>query len=143
MMPRLYRDGMLVAGDAAALVIGTGLILEGANLAVTSGVKAAETVIKAKEKGDYSASSLAAYETSLKATAVLQDLSTFGRAPHFLENERIYSTYPDMACDFAHKLFTNDGKPRKKLFPLLRESMKGKTTLWQVAIDLIRGGKAL
>jgi len=143
MMPKLYSDGMLVAGDAAALVIGTGLILEGANLAVTSGVKAAETVIKAKEKGDYSASSLAAYETLLKATSELKDLNTFGKAPHFLENERIYSTYPDMACDFAHTLFTSNGKPRTKLFPLLRKSMKGKTTFWQVAIDLIRGGQAL
>jgi electron transfer flavoprotein-quinone oxidoreductase len=143
MMPKLYSDGMLVAGDAAALVIGTGLILEGANLAIASGVEAARTIIKAKEKGDYSAASLAAYEASLRNSYVLKDLNTFSKAPHFLENKRIYSTYPELACDFAHRLFTSDGKPRKQVFQLLRDSMKGKVSLGQIALDLIRGRGAL
>jgi len=38
MMPRLFSDGVLVVGDAAALVLGTGLILEGANFSVASGI---------------------------------------------------------------------------------------------------------
>ena len=118
MMPRLYDDGILVAGDAAALVIGTGLILEGANLAVASGIKAAETIIKAKERNDFSSASLAAYEAALKDSFVLKDLNTFRKAPHFLENERIYSTYPALACDFARKLFKSDGAPRTNTFRL-------------------------
>jgi electron transfer flavoprotein-quinone oxidoreductase len=143
MMPKLYGDGMLVAGDAAGLVLVTGLILEGANLAITSGVEAAKAVIKAKEKGDFSVSSLAAYEKSLKETFVLKDLNTFNKAPHFLENERVYTNYSDLACELMHKIRSSNGKPRKRLIPLVMESMKGKATLLQTAIDLMRGGRAL
>ena len=143
MMPRLYGDGVLVAGDAAALVIGTGLILEGANLAVASGVMAAQTIIEAKGKSDFSAASLARYEALLKESFVLKDLNTFKNAPHYLENERIYTTYPDLACHVAHELFTSDGKPRRKTFSALRGSVKGKVTPWQIMTDLIRGGRAL
>lgn len=143
MMPTLYTDGFLVAGDAAAFVVGTGLILEGANFAVASGEAAAETVIRAKEKDNFSASSLAYYQELLKQSFVLKDLRTFRKAPHFLENPRIYSTYPEFACDLAERIFTNDGKPRKRVWQLLRETMKGRISLAQIASDLIKGKGAL
>jgi electron transfer flavoprotein-quinone oxidoreductase len=143
MMPKLYTDGFLVAGDAAAFVIGTGLILEGANFAVTSGIAAADTVIRAKQKGDFSANSLAYYRKLLENSYVLKDLRTFKKAPHFLENTRIYTTYPELACNFVEKIFTSDGQPRKRAWQLLKETMKGKVTLWQMARDLIRGKEAI
>ncbi len=143
MMPKLYDDGILVAGDSAALVIGTGLILEGANLAIESGIKAAETIIKAKERGDFSANTLVSYQTALKESFVLKDLETFKRAPHFLENERIYNNYAEFACDAAHRVFASDGKPRKNTFNLLKEALKGKATLLQMAGDALKGRRAL
>lgn len=143
MMPRLCRDGLLVAGDAAALVVGTGLILEGANFAVASGVAAAETVVRAKEKGDFSAKSLKYYQELLEQSFVLKDMKTFRKASHFLENPRIYSLYPDLVCDLARKLLTNEGKPRKKTWQVIRESMKGRISLRQMAWDLMRGKGAI
>jgi len=143
MMPRLYTDGLLVTGDAAALVLGTGLILEGANFAVASGVAAAETTIKAKQTGDFSARSLAHYRELLEQSFVLKDLKTFSKAPHFMEKPRIYTTYPELACNLAERLFTSDGKPRKKAWQLLREASKGKISLWQIALDLMQGKEAI
>jgi electron transfer flavoprotein-quinone oxidoreductase len=143
MMPRLYRDGLLVAGDAAAFVVGTGLILEGANFAVASGVAAAETVVRAKQKEDFSANTLAYYQELLEQIFVLKDLKTFRKAPHFLENPRIYNLYPELACDLALKLFTNDGKPRKRSWQLLRETMEGRISLWQMACDLMQARGAI
>ena len=143
MMPRLYTDGLLVAGDAAALVVGTGLILEGANFAVASGVAAAETVIKAKQEGDFSANSLAYYQELLEQSFVLKDLKTYKEAPYFLENPRIYTTYPELACSLAEKLFTSDGQPRKRAWQLLKETTKGEISLWQLARDLMRGRKSV
>jgi electron transfer flavoprotein-quinone oxidoreductase len=143
MMPRLYRDGLIVAGDAAALVLGTGLVLEGANFAVTSGLAAAEAVIRARQNGDFSAKSLAYYHELLKKSFVLKDLTTFKNATHFLENRRIYSTYPELACNLAERVFSNDGKPRNKMWQLLRESMKGRVSLWQMACDLFQTKKAI
>jgi electron transfer flavoprotein-quinone oxidoreductase len=143
MMPGLYTDGFLVAGDAAAFVVGTGLILEGANFAMASGIAAAEAVIKAKEKNDFSANSLAYYQQILESNFVLKDLKTFKKAPHFLETQRIYTTYPEFVCDLFEKMFTTDGKPRKKLWPLLNESMKGRVSLMQLASDLWKAKEAI
>jgi electron transfer flavoprotein-quinone oxidoreductase len=143
MMPRLYTDGLLVAGDAAAFVIGTGLILEGANFAVASGVAAAEAVARAKKKGDFSAKSLACYQELLEQSFVLKDLKTFRQAHRFLENPRIYGTYPKLVCDFAEKLFTSNGQPKKRAWQLLREAMKGKVSLWRIARDLMQGKGAV
>jgi len=139
MMPTLYTDGLLVAGDAAAFVVGTGLILEGANFAITSGVSAAETVIRAKERDDFSAQSLAYYQQLLEQNYVLKDLKTYRKAPRFLQNPRIYSSYPEFVCDLAERIFTNDGKPRKRTWQLLREAMKGRVSFRQVASDVIKG----
>jgi electron transfer flavoprotein-quinone oxidoreductase len=138
MMPTLYTDGMLVAGDAAGLTLTTGLVLEGANFALASGKTAAETVIRAKKTGDFSKQSLAYYPELLKESFVLKDLETYKKAPLLLENPRFYSHYPEMACELAEKIFTNDGKPRKKLWEMFRESQKGRISLWQMLRDLLR-----
>ena len=144
MMPsRLYADGFLVAGDAAALVLGTGLALEGANFAVASGMAAARTVIKAKKESDFSAKSLSFYQELLEKDFVMQDLKTHQRAPHFLENTRIYNAYPKLACDLADRVFTSDGSPRKRTWELLTEEMKGNISFWQIARDLMQARKAL
>jgi len=67
MMPKLYADGIVVAGDAAAMVIGTGLILEGANLAMAAGAAAGETLIRAKKRGITAPLRSATTRGSLKA----------------------------------------------------------------------------
>ncbi|MBW2038452.1 MAG: FAD-dependent oxidoreductase [Deltaproteobacteria bacterium] len=143
MMPTLYTDGFLVAGDAASFVVGTGLILEGANFAVASGISAAETAIRAKKKGDFSAKTLSHYRELLEQNFVLKDLKTYRKAHHFLANPRIYSSYPELACNLAERIFTNDGKPRKKTWQLLRGAMKGRVAFGQIACDLIRGKGAI
>jgi len=143
MMPRLFSDGVLVVGDAAALVLGTGLILEGANFSVASGIAAAKTVIQAKEKGDFSQAALQHYQKLLQGEGTLRDFETFRRAPEFLESERIYAVYPQWACGLARKIFTNDGKPRRNTFQVLRESMKGKVTLGNLISDALKARKAI
>ncbi len=143
MMPHLFSDGVLVVGDAASLVLGTGLILEGANFAVASGVAAAKAIIQAKEKGDFSKASLQRYEGLLREEGILEDFHTFSRAPQFLENERIYALYPQWLCELARKIFTNDGRPRRNTFQVLRESMKGKLTVRELISDALKARKAI
>jgi electron transfer flavoprotein-quinone oxidoreductase len=143
MMPRLYADGLLITGDAAALVLGTGFILEGANLAMASGVAAGEAIVQARKKGDFSQGTLKHYEDLLKEQFVLKDLHTFREAPEFLENERIYQAYPQWACETARKIFQNDGKPRPPTFQILKETMKGRFTLWDLFTDAWNARKAI
>lgn len=137
--PALFTDGFLAAGDAAAFILATGLTLEGANFAVASGLAAAETVIQAKQKEDFSLKSLAFYTERLNQSFVLKDLNTFKNAPRFLANPRIYSLYPELVCELAEKIFTNDGKPKKKLWKHWKEiQRKKRLSLRQLALDLIR-----
>ncbi len=110
-MPPLYTDGFLVAGDAAQMV--NPAFREGSNMAMTAGKLAAETVIEAKKKGDYSAATLKAYQDKLKASYVWPDLdetkdleANIEASPDFLK------FYPQLACDLAHLRFTVDGRPK-------------------------------
>ena len=114
----------------------TGLALEGANLAVASGIAAAETVIAAKKGENFSATSLAAYQDKLEESFVLKDMEAFKKAPEFLENPRIYREYPEIACDLAKKIFTNDGKPREKMIDLLKQATKDRVSFLQIMRDL-------
>ena len=54
MMPQLTGDGMLVAGDAAALCLAAGIWLEGVNFAMASGIAAGEATLEALAAGDTS-----------------------------------------------------------------------------------------
>lgn len=108
----------MLAGDAAGFVLNSGLNLEGANLAITSGRLAAETVVQAYLDGDLSAQSLGRYRTALEGSHVLSDLHTFKGAHSFLANNRIYATYPQTVASFIEEVITVDGSPKRRLHAL-------------------------
>ncbi len=54
--PRLYAEGVLLVGDAAGFC--DGFTLKGVHMALKSGVLAAETLVEALEKDDFSAATL-------------------------------------------------------------------------------------
>ena len=83
------------------------------------------------------------YEQRLKSNFVIKDLETFRRAPHFLENPRIYNAYLELACGLMGSIFHSDGKPRRNTLEVVMESMKGKVSLWQIAADAMKARKAL
>ncbi|MDY6910948.1 MAG: FAD-dependent oxidoreductase [Chloroflexota bacterium] len=141
MMPRLFSDGIMVVGDAAGMVLTTGLALEGTNFAMKSGAIAAEVVKKAKEVGNYSAATLRQYETLLSDGFVLKDLNTFKGSPAFMENPRIYGVYPEIASRLFERIYASDGTPRKKIWQMAREEMKGRVSMWQLIKDGIQGIK--
>jgi electron transfer flavoprotein-quinone oxidoreductase len=114
-VPRLYSDGILVAGDAAGFALNTGLTVRGMEFAIASGVLAARAIIAATKRNDYSSQSLAEYETLLKNSFVLKDLNTFKHAPSFLDNPRLMTLYPEFACDLMEKMMFIGDQPKKKL----------------------------
>lgn len=71
MIPELYGDGVLVAGDAAALCANLGFTLRGMDLAIESGRLAAEAALAAKARNDYSAKSLSDYQAALESSFVM------------------------------------------------------------------------
>ena len=71
---RLYDSGVLVLGDAAGLVANYGFVVRGMDLAVESGILAAQTVLAARETGDFSAESLSSYQQAVENSFIAKDL---------------------------------------------------------------------
>src|SRR5207245_2774856 len=66
MLTRPYTGGMLVAGDAAGHLLNNGYTFRGVDMAIVSGVAAAQTILEARKRKDNSARSLQAYEWKLR-----------------------------------------------------------------------------
>lgn len=114
MMPELSADGLLVAGDAAAMCLAAGIWLEGVNFAIAAGMAAAEAAVEGLAAGDTSKAGLAGYQRRLEASFVLQDHKKLRRAPNFVLSERVQQHYPKLVCDLVEELFTVRN-PRHKL----------------------------
>ena len=120
MMPTLFADGMLVAGDAAAMCLAAGLWLEGVNYAMGSGLAAAEAGILALAADDFSAQRLHAYQELLENSWVMIDHRKVRRAAHFLLSERVQERYPRLACDLFEQLYTVENpKPKRGALKIL------------------------
>ena len=98
---------------------------------------------KAKESGNFSQNGLAYYKKLLEQGFVLSTLQAFRHAPGFLANRRIYDVYPSIICGVLGRIYKSDDKPRRKPLSLIRAEMKGKISLWSLAKDAWRGGRAL
>jgi electron transfer flavoprotein-quinone oxidoreductase len=142
-VPQLYGNGVMIAGDAAGFV-NMSLYKEGTNHAMESGRAAAETAAEAKERGDFSAASLAAYRGKLEAGTVLKDLKTYSAVPHIMEETPdLFLRYPEKAVQFMLDLFTVDGRPKTELKKwAFRRFLKG-LPVFRFARDAFRARKLM
>jgi electron transfer flavoprotein-quinone oxidoreductase len=99
MTRRLFGDGVVLCGDAAGLVISGAMILEGMNLAVGSGIAAADACSSALRRNDFSARSLSEYRERLKKGFVFDNVERFKGFRGLLSENRFYDDYPSAAVD--------------------------------------------
>ncbi len=142
-VPKLYSNGVLLGGDAAGLCYTNGLNLEGMNLAMASGFHAAETVLDAFQKNDFSAKQLGQYQSRLEDSFVLRDMKTYERSMDFMRNDRLFSVYPKLVSAVMERIFQADGKPRKSIGRIGWEAAKDTLPLGDLLIDLLKGGRSL
>ena len=142
-MPQVFTDGLMVAGDAAGLCYTNGINLEGINLAMTSGVLAAETAIKALEVGDYSTRTLSLYKKKLDESFIIEDMKTFKNAAGMMHMERLFQTYPQVLAGIMERLYRVEGVPRSKLLRLARKEALKEVGLKDLISDGIKIGRAL
>lgn len=143
MVPALTRAGLMVVGDAAGFVLVTGLFLEGINFAIASGLAAAATAQQAHANRNFSAQSMAGYRKRLEASFVLKDLKKFRHAQAFINNERLQSIYPDLACETMENIFRSNGRPRRKIGRIVLDTMRGRVPLLTLLRDGWQAGRAL
>lgn len=121
---RLYGNGIVLVGDAAGFALNMGVTVRGMEFAVASGIIAAETIVQAKEREDYSEASLRFYETKLKETFVLKDLETFKDMPQYLDNESLFAFYPRSFPNLLEKVMWFDRGPKERMGKTLWKDIK-------------------
>ncbi|HAX26217.1 MAG TPA: FAD-dependent oxidoreductase [Thermomicrobiales bacterium] len=141
-LPTLYIDGALVCGDAAMMV--NAMNREGSNFAMISGKLAGETVVRAKERGDFSAATLSWYRELLDDSFIMKDLHKVRNVTAFAhERPYLLRDVPETISRTLQTYLRVDGVPKsdkqKAMLKLVMGAMPRKRTLR----DVLAARKAL
>jgi len=141
-MGKIVGDGVIVIGDASQLV--NAIHREGSNLAMTSGRMAAETILLAKEAGDFSESMLDLYRTRLMSGFVGQDMQKYKDATHHFDKfPHYFDEYIPMLNKAASQMFTVDGLSKwDKQKKIWKDIGTGKDKM-KLARDMYRAWKVI
>jgi electron transfer flavoprotein-quinone oxidoreductase len=143
-MPKeLYTDGVLLAGESANLLLNSGKAIQGMDYAMESGILAAETIVEAKSKGDFSKGFLAEYRKKLESSYVMKDMRNFQSAVHFLHTKDMFTSVPKIVNDFGRQFFTIDNKPTDKTPVMLKNAVKKHSSFWNLLKIGIKGARSL
>ncbi|HVL47182.1 MAG TPA: FAD-dependent oxidoreductase [Candidatus Thermoplasmatota archaeon] len=142
--PQLFGNGWLVAGDAAGFVYSNGLVIHGMNYAIRSGILAAEQIISAKRRGDFTANGLAGYQGRLQESFIMKDLQKFDKLADFVWDPTIHSVVPGLVDGVFKDLFTAKGQPKLFTEEILRKQIKEqKISLFQLAKTAIKARRSV
>jgi len=136
--PKIYGDGILVTGDAAGLGLNMLVTVRGMEYAMVSGVLAGRTIKVAKEKNDFSASSLAYYEKLLNESFIIKEMSNFKNTLSILENERLFSKYPQAISNLFEMVMRVDENPRESLYKAVSQELKKEFFNFQTFKDWLK-----
>jgi electron transfer flavoprotein-quinone oxidoreductase len=141
-MPRLFGDGVLVAGDAAMMV--NNLHREGSNLAMAAGRMAGETVVRAARAGDFSVRTLSAYQELLEASFVLQDLRKYEHLPELAARRpELLHVYPALLNEAVHEMLTVDGASKREKQRRIVRRLLAERPWWRLLRDAYYGWRAM
>lgn len=115
MIPKIYSNGLLIAGDAAGFFLEGGPILRGMDFAIESGALAAEAARIALEKNDFSEEMLKIYIDLLNNSFVIRDLRMYRNSPKATSISRLYTVYPKLINEIFSEVMTVNGNVRPHL----------------------------
>jgi electron transfer flavoprotein-quinone oxidoreductase len=141
-MPKLVGHGVVVVGDAAQLV--NGIHREGSNMAMTSGVLAAATIVLAKQANDFSENMLDSYRENLLKSFVGQDLHKYKDATHHFDKfPQYFKDYIPMMNRAASTMLTVDGTPKKEKQKQIMRDIGSPMKKLKFARDMARAWKVM
>ena len=137
-VPTLYDSGVLVTGDAGVMVSGR----RGTDIAMITGMHAAETVCQAKAKGEFSKQIMSAYMQKLNQTFFMKNIkSNKDHLKYFETHNDADFLINDYANDIAYNFFTEDmltaPERTEKMLNLIKKNQPPIKTLK----DLIAGAQ--
>lgn len=115
-LPKLYDNGLILAGDAAGFV--NGVHFEGTNFALMSGKYAGETALSAVKIKNFDKKTLKLYEKKLERSFILKDLKSYKDVIENLckRKDSLMNYYPKKAAEFF-RIFTGAScKPKRDEF---------------------------
>ena len=114
MMPRLAGDGLLVAGDAAALCLAAGIWLEGVNFAHRLGPRGRRGGRRrARRRRHLGGGAGGLPPAPLQRSFVLADHKRLRNIPHLVLSDRVQHQYPQLVCDVVERMFRVDNPAPK------------------------------
>jgi len=141
-IPDLTANGVLMTGDCAGFV-NMSHFHEGTNLAMASGKLAAETVIEAAEKGDFSQRTLKEYVKKLRKSFVFKDMKKFRRFPQiFQKHPEFLTEYPEILAELTADYFSISHKPKKEIEKEIFRKFRKKIGILnssRIFLSLVRG----
>lgn len=126
---KLCGNGILLAGDAAGLALNMGVTVRGMEFAIASGIAAAEAIVEANACGDFSEKGLSGYEKRLKESFVMKDLEACRYMPGYLENESLFSYYPETFPGLLERIMWFDENPKGPLGKALWNGLRSSGAL--------------
>lgn len=133
MPERLYAPGLMVAGEAANLLLNSGKAIQGMDYAMRSGIIAAETAIRSKQSGDYSGDAMSGYQRALDDSYVMKDLNAFQSAVELFHSPTMYDTMPKILCDFGRGFFGIDNEETPKAADIMKGAVRKHSNMWELA----------
>jgi electron transfer flavoprotein-quinone oxidoreductase len=135
-------DGWMVAGDAAGFTFSNGIVIQGMNYAIRSGILAAETALKSRSLHDASAEKLAEYTQALERHHILADFRGFEALDRVKWNSRLYTVYPRFAAELFHQMMDERGEPKRSVRRLLWKTLRASgiplTSLMKDGLEIAR-----
>lgn len=142
-LPSLVTDGLILVGDAAGLA-NNSFYHEITNLAMASGLNAAETIIEALKEKDFSGNSLSRYRDKLENSFVLKDMKQYKNFVNFLhQNKQLITTYPDVLCNSIVDYFTITEFPKKEIRKKIIAQARRKINIVKGAVDFFNAMRNL
>lgn len=128
----LHKPGFLMVGDAAGTVINTGYTIRGIDLAILSGIAAAEAILAAPEASEAGPGYAAELE-SLKLLPIMKAVDGYF---DIMETPWLYDRAPLLAGDLFHELFSVTHKVPRKLKKIVADGMRARELSWWQLLKL-------
>lgn len=106
--PRFAYPGLLIVGDAAGLLLSTGVNYRGVDYAVYSGKLAAEAVEYARDHGGLTYENLKVYEERLRSSFMYRELSKHTAAELLMSNPGLFAKLAPITTKVFSGLFDQD-----------------------------------
>ncbi|SJZ88026.1 FAD-dependent oxidoreductase [Selenihalanaerobacter shriftii] len=137
-VPQLYDDGLLIAGDAAMMISGR----RGSDIAMLTGLYAAETIAQARAAEDYSAKVLKGYEKRVMDSFFMKSIKKSKSA------KKYYKDHPDAdylltkaANDAAYRFFEVGVEPSEQKIKKIKKEILNMEPTKKLITDLYYGFK--